>query len=156
MKSIVCYQHFILCSNISVEIDLQYLFNICWIDWKFCLEIWFLIWLFNTDTKYLFAILSKTNMILIFHFILFHFIADNYCSMQPEPGFCLAKMTRFYYDRVSKKCYRFQYGGCGGNGNNFYTERDCLSYCTSIPANGYETRNWKSNQCNFKLNMNAW
>ncbi|XP_036357639.1 BPTI/Kunitz domain-containing protein 4-like [Octopus sinensis] len=66
----------------------------------------------------------------------------NYCEMRAEPGFCLAKITRYYYDRISGTCRMFHYGGCGGNGNNFYTKRDCLNYCSSRrPAYGYQTRN---------------
>ena len=29
-------------------------------------------------------------------------------------------------------CYVFQYSGCGGNGNNFQTENECLQSCKSI------------------------
>lgn len=36
------------------------------------------------------------------------------CLLDPDPGLCRAIITRYYYDRVSKQCKEFNWGGCGG------------------------------------------
>lgn len=37
--------------------------------------------------------------------------------------------TRFYFDFKTKKCLKFQYGGIGGNDNNFHTKEECELVC---------------------------
>jgi hypothetical protein len=37
--------------------------------------------------------------------------------------------TRYHYDRTIDKCVPFQYHGCGGNWNNFYTDTKCNARC---------------------------
>ncbi|XP_063295091.1 kunitz-type protease inhibitor 1 [Pelobates fuscus] len=54
------------------------------------------------------------------------------CVEFPDTGSCRASFSRWYYDPESMTCMAFTYGGCGGNGNNFKSERDCLRYCTGI------------------------
>ncbi len=36
------------------------------------------------------------------------------CSLEPDPGMCLAALGRYYYDQNEKKCKVFSWGGCGG------------------------------------------
>uniref|UniRef100_A0A8C5JRT5 BPTI/Kunitz inhibitor domain-containing protein n=1 Tax=Junco hyemalis TaxID=40217 RepID=A0A8C5JRT5_JUNHY len=38
-------------------------------------------------------------------------------------------LSRFFYNSSSMACETFHYGGCLGNGNNFYSEKECLQYC---------------------------
>merc|ERR1719458_485690 len=57
---------------------------------------------------------------------------SNPCQLPPVTGNCRAAFSRFYYDASSDQCRQFTYGGCGGNGNNFLTRRDCNSKCTVI------------------------
>jgi hypothetical protein len=38
-------------------------------------------------------------------------------------------MTRWFYNDVTKRCEKFQYGGCRGNLNNFLTESTCRKFC---------------------------
>lgn len=33
------------------------------------------------------------------------------------------------------KCVLFNYGGCQGNGNQFYSEKECKEYC-GVPGEG--------------------
>ncbi|CAL1298876.1 unnamed protein product [Larinioides sclopetarius] len=35
----------------------------------------------------------------------------------------------WYYDRETGFCRRFYYGGCGGNGNRYASEEECLQRC---------------------------
>jgi len=42
---------------------------------------------------------------------------------------CLAYFVRFYYDKTSKSCKEFVYGGCFGNANNFETKEECEKAC---------------------------
>ncbi|GAB1597983.1 boophilin-H2-like [Argonauta hians] len=54
----------------------------------------------------------------------------NYCSLPADPGFCYALVRKYYYDASSRTCRLFNYGGCGGNGNNFSSKRECLNFCS--------------------------
>lgn len=38
-------------------------------------------------------------------------------------------VTRWFYDKTKNTCSSFQYFGCGWNGNNFATYKDCLGRC---------------------------
>jgi collagen type VI alpha len=51
------------------------------------------------------------------------------CNLEPETGRCRALFSRFYYDKETNKCQKFIYGGCGGNGNRFFTEDQCIKTC---------------------------
>nr|BAO65570.1 G037_VD_Conkunitzin_precursor_conopeptide [Conus geographus] len=51
------------------------------------------------------------------------------CNLLPDMGPCLAHMERFYFDRFSKECKVFIYGGCPGNANNFPTAKECYKRC---------------------------
>lgn len=44
-------------------------------------------------------------------------------------------MELWAFDAVQGKCIRFQYGGCQGNGNKFYSEKECKEYC-GVPGDG--------------------
>lgn len=55
--------------------------------------------------------------------------AQNPCSLPPVAGRCQENITRFYYDHRSGQCAEFEYTGCHGNRNNFYTESECRAQC---------------------------
>ena len=46
-------------------------------------------------------------------------------------GFCRARIPRWTYDKHSRKCEKFYYGGCRGNANNFMNKRACENVCVS-------------------------
>ena len=55
-----------------------------------------------------------------------------------KPAFCLEpKLTghskalrpRYFYNAETGHCERFNYGGLGGNKNNFVTEEECMKTC---------------------------
>ena len=56
----------------------------------------------------------------------------SFCGLAPEVGDCRALLDRWYFDVKAKKCKLFQYGGCGGNPNNFDTLKSCEKSCGSF------------------------
>ncbi|CDW57127.1 Kunitz BPTI domain containing protein [Trichuris trichiura] len=54
---------------------------------------------------------------------------DNPCELPAEPGPCKASFLRYYYNKESKKCETFTYGGCEGNENSFETLKECEARC---------------------------
>ncbi|MEE6504846.1 hypothetical protein FKM82_005357 [Ascaphus truei] len=55
------------------------------------------------------------------------------CRLPIIGGPCRLITTRWAFDSVQGKCVTFPYGGCQGNGNQFYTEKECKEYC-GVPA----------------------
>ncbi|NWU22250.1 AMBP protein, partial [Dyaphorophyia castanea] len=51
------------------------------------------------------------------------------CRLPIVPGPCQALQTRWAFDAAQGKCITFSYGGCKGNGNQFYSEKECKEYC---------------------------
>ena len=51
------------------------------------------------------------------------------CKLQPEKGYGKFSYERYYYDTYTKTCEPFYYKGYGGNGNNFYSYKQCVKYC---------------------------
>lgn len=51
------------------------------------------------------------------------------CSLPVEIGLCKASLSRYFYDSKLGKCINFNYGGCQGNGNNFFTKKACEYKC---------------------------
>ena len=60
--------------------------------------------------------------------LLCHLLADI-CTLPMNVGLCLARIPRWWYNKEYKRCYRFNYGGCSGNNNNFQTEAVCRAIC---------------------------
>lgn len=54
---------------------------------------------------------------------------QNLCSLPSVHGRCQENVTRYYYDARTDACHPFEYSGCGGNKNKFYTLRECESQC---------------------------
>ncbi|PRD26467.1 UNVERIFIED_CONTAM: BPTI/Kunitz domain-containing protein [Trichonephila clavipes] len=55
--------------------------------------------------------------------------SDSICKQKKEAGPCKAAIPRYYYNKKTKKCEKFIYGGCNGNSNNFRTLEDCEAAC---------------------------
>lgn len=51
------------------------------------------------------------------------------CSLPAIYGRCQENITRFHYDSQRGECLPFEYSGCRGNKNNFYSIRDCQAQC---------------------------
>lgn len=54
---------------------------------------------------------------------------QNICLLDKDPGLCRAAFISYYYDNTKQDCFKFIYGGCGGNANNFKTYEDCYKRC---------------------------
>ncbi|TRY78077.1 hypothetical protein TCAL_04229 [Tigriopus californicus] len=53
----------------------------------------------------------------------------NPCEQVQERGPCKAKRPVFFFDKDSKTCQIFFYGGCKGNDNRFKTFQECSNTC---------------------------
>ena len=54
------------------------------------------------------------------------------CLLPRETGLCRANIPRYYYSTDERRCKKFTYGGCKGNGNNFIDENICNDKCGKI------------------------
>ncbi|KAM6454643.1 BPTI/Kunitz domain-containing protein-like [Liasis olivaceus] len=55
---------------------------------------------------------------------------NDICRLPKEEGDCTEYQPRWFYNWTAGTCERFNYGGCGGNENNFEIFQLCLSRCT--------------------------
>ncbi|XP_078408028.1 carboxypeptidase inhibitor SmCI-like [Cetorhinus maximus] len=53
----------------------------------------------------------------------------NPCRMDADSGPCRGLFYRYFYNKLTKQCEEFIYGGCLGNLNNFRTAKDCQNVC---------------------------
>ncbi|XP_077551055.1 papilin-like isoform X2 [Haemaphysalis longicornis] len=66
-------------------------------------------------------------------------VHENFaCLGNPDPGMCAGYFPRYYFDKVSRTCKQFVYGGCGGNRNNYHTVQECMASCA--PTTDYERK----------------
>ena len=54
---------------------------------------------------------------------------QDICTLPMEIGRCRAAIPRYYFN--GGECEEFTYGGCGGNGNRYLTESECLETCST-------------------------
>ncbi|CAF4798136.1 unnamed protein product [Pieris macdunnoughi] len=52
------------------------------------------------------------------------------CTLPALTGECADYTQRWFYDTSKRRCRQFYYGGCGGNENNFISERQCEDRCS--------------------------
>ncbi|XP_075961629.1 tissue factor pathway inhibitor a [Anarhichas minor] len=57
------------------------------------------------------------------------FIFNELCALKDEPGPCKAIKDRLFFNVDTGRCEGFEYGGCGGNANNFETLEACEEMC---------------------------
>ncbi|GBM17492.1 hypothetical protein AVEN_193779-1 [Araneus ventricosus] len=55
------------------------------------------------------------------------------CLDQPDAGFCGGRRMMWNFNRSTGTCHQFRFGGCGGNGNRYRTEEECLEKCKAPP-----------------------
>ncbi|KAL7846997.1 hypothetical protein SRHO_G00219770 [Serrasalmus rhombeus] len=51
------------------------------------------------------------------------------CRLPMDAGPCTTPQELWAFDSSSGKCVTFKYGGCNGNGNKFYSQKECEEYC---------------------------
>lgn len=57
--------------------------------------------------------------------------SNDVCSLDKDIGPCRGAIPRFFFNKQTKKCEEFSYGGCLGNENNFKNAQECNSKCSS-------------------------
>ncbi|XP_073327888.1 tissue factor pathway inhibitor [Pagrus major] len=58
--------------------------------------------------------------------------ASEACHYPKAEGSCGGKYLRYYYHSVHKKCKKFLWSGCIGNGNRFLSSEICNKTCDGI------------------------
>ncbi|NXO98666.1 TFPI1 inhibitor, partial [Certhia brachydactyla] len=56
-------------------------------------------------------------------------VSPDFCFHPQEPGVCRGYFTRYFYNKETKSCEAFKYGGCLGNQNNFRSLEECQTTC---------------------------
>uniref|UniRef100_A0A3B4BZ59 BPTI/Kunitz inhibitor domain-containing protein n=1 Tax=Pygocentrus nattereri TaxID=42514 RepID=A0A3B4BZ59_PYGNA len=52
------------------------------------------------------------------------------CLLDKDTGtVCSSYQSRWFYDRNTRECRHFWYGGCNGNSNRFLNKNECLETC---------------------------
>ncbi|KAK9886678.1 hypothetical protein WA026_017598 [Henosepilachna vigintioctopunctata] len=57
------------------------------------------------------------------------FSGQDVCEREKDAGPCDQNYPKYYYNKQTRRCLQFVYGGCGGNGNRFSSARECESLC---------------------------
>lgn len=52
---------------------------------------------------------------------------SDFCDEPLDPGLC--RRLHYMFGHEDGKCTQFNYGGCGGNKNKFYTIEECEKAC---------------------------
>uniref|UniRef100_A0A0R3RVY0 Kunitz/Bovine pancreatic trypsin inhibitor domain protein n=1 Tax=Elaeophora elaphi TaxID=1147741 RepID=A0A0R3RVY0_9BILA len=55
---------------------------------------------------------------------------EDSCLLPLEIGLCEDNQKRWYFDNSVGYCKIFTYNGCGGNQNRFFSEDECMNYCS--------------------------
>ncbi|XP_050976855.1 protein AMBP [Labeo rohita] len=58
------------------------------------------------------------------------------CRLPMDAGPCKVFSELWAFDSTAGKCVSFKYGGCKGNGNKFYSKKECEEYCGVVMRNG--------------------
>ncbi|XP_063168390.1 kunitz-type protease inhibitor 2 [Candoia aspera] len=53
------------------------------------------------------------------------------CRSPKRVGPCRASFHRWWYNATSQMCQEFIFGGCKGNANNFFSEKECFQTCAT-------------------------
>ncbi|RXM28621.1 Protein AMBP [Acipenser ruthenus] len=54
------------------------------------------------------------------------------CRLPIQSGSCTTSTELWAFDSTSGKCVPFKYSSCQGNGNRFYTQKECEEYCGTL------------------------
>merc|ERR1711920_521261 len=56
------------------------------------------------------------------------------CKLPSSQGPCRAAMPRWYFNKDTKNCEQFIFGGCDGNGNNYPSRKKCEKKCSYLAS----------------------
>lgn len=86
----------------------------------------------------IFSLNCSTNIkwlhVAYIKFLLTCYLFADTCEQEMDEGPCRGSFERWYYDKNSKSCQRFRFGGCKGNSNNFISESACQQKCATKEA----------------------
>lgn len=54
------------------------------------------------------------------------------CSHDRDIGPCRGRFRKWYYERRTRSCKEFTFGGCEGNGNRFSSKEECETVCVVL------------------------
>lgn len=54
---------------------------------------------------------------------------QDVCNQDSDIGPCVGRFKKWTYDRATRRCKVFTFGGCEGNGNRFSSIEECESVC---------------------------
>ncbi|XP_014669308.1 PREDICTED: papilin-like isoform X4 [Priapulus caudatus] len=55
--------------------------------------------------------------------------SEDTCQLDKDAGPCLAYIESWFYDKQTRQCAEFVYGGCQGNANRFESKSECEQKC---------------------------
>ncbi|XP_021920303.1 carboxypeptidase inhibitor SmCI-like isoform X2 [Zootermopsis nevadensis] len=61
-------------------------------------------------------------------------VSPEDCFQPPSSGQCRGSFRSYYFNRKSRTCESFVWGGCGGNNNRFETRDSCEKNCQDRKA----------------------
>ncbi|XP_037079601.1 kielin/chordin-like protein [Pollicipes pollicipes] len=64
-------------------------------------------------------------------------VSGGACLLPTSAGSCSERLIRFSYDSTSGACTSFEYGGCGGNANNFVSLEQCKNTCVPTDSQDF-------------------
>jgi len=71
------------------------------------------------------------------------------CQLPVDGGICRGSFPRFYFDTEANKCRLFNWGGCGGNGNNFESALQCDKICPPQTSSTRPPISGLTDRCNL-------
>ncbi|XP_064108154.1 papilin-like isoform X7 [Macrobrachium nipponense] len=78
---------------------------------------------------------------------------DDVCLLPSDAGDCTDHEERWFFDITTNECKSFVYGGCGGNGNNFATLRECRNFCWSRRGIVTDVEEFNTEHCFLETNQ---
>uniref|UniRef100_A0A4W6DQ90 BPTI/Kunitz inhibitor domain-containing protein n=1 Tax=Lates calcarifer TaxID=8187 RepID=A0A4W6DQ90_LATCA len=74
------------------------------------------------------------------------------CSLAQDRGSCKNYTIMWFFDNSLGRCSRFWYGGCSGNENRFWTQKECENRCpTKTPGRRGDKEVITSQQNNYTI-----
>ena len=123
--------------NISCPLNLICISKIIFIAFSFFFDSLFQTLMF----KYCEEAIFNVNNLQFYVFHKYFSNKDSPCSLPKKIGPCKGHFPRFFYNKISKRCEKFYWGGCEPHANNFEYLEECLKACKQGKnSGGYRIR----------------